>query len=139
MNWLRTKLRDMQRNVMTDTTSTPNNDAAQSEVNVPQGSTIVLGDDQMQKLANMVSAQLQHLVQTLGEDVMKGNFSGAWDDVKKEAINAGIQDAVQVTRVLEQQVMEHLATLGTSKQLDVAKGKMTDAFMWLGKHLGIGG
>lgn len=99
----------------------------------------ILSEDQLQKLAGMVASQLQGIVKVATDDIIKGNFSGAWDDVKKEAINAGIADAIQCTRILEQRVMEHLATLGDSKQLDIAKGKMTDAFLWLGKHLGIGG
>lgn len=92
-----------------------------------------------QQVAALLGPQLASLVKIGIDDAMKGNFAGAWGDVKGQLINDGIQDAITATRALEQSVMSHVGTLGTSKQLDVAKGKLTDAFIWIEKHLGVGG
>lgn len=100
---------------------------------------VLVPADQMEAFASLIVTQLQGLTKTVVEDVMKGNFSGAWGDVKAQAINDGITDAIQATRVIEQQLMTHIAGLGNSKQLDIAKGKISDAFIWIEKHLGIGG
>lgn len=133
MNWLVDKLRTMEDKVADVNEEVPKADPT------PAQPTVTIPPDQLQVLAGMVASQLSGLVKVATDDMIKGNFSGAWGDVKAQAINDGITDAIQVTRVIEQQLMTHIAGLGTSKQLDIAKGKISDAFIWIEKHLGIGG
>lgn len=130
MNWITDKLKQMEKDVMADITG---QEAVKAETLQPTTQSIA------QEVAGLLGSQLASLVKLGIDDAVKGNFSGAWGDVKGQAINFAMSDAIAATRALEQSVMTHVASLGNSKQLDIAKGKMTDAFMWLEKHLGIGG
>lgn len=93
--------------------------------------------DSITQLADLLRPQIGTIVQTAIADAMKGNFTGILSDTKTAAVNYALQDAVSAGKALEQMVYNHISTLGVSKELDVAKGKMTDAFMWIEKHLGI--
>lgn len=136
------KFKQMEKEVMTDTTGSAGQETVKSQPMSEMKSETVqpaVTQSIAQEVAGLLGPQLASLVKLGIDDAVKGNFSGAWGDVKGQLINDGIQDAISATRELETQVMSHVASLGSSKQLDIAKGKMADAFIWIEKHLGIGG
>lgn len=140
MNWILDKFNKVEKVIMTDI-SGQSGITAQSTQDTIVNKTVDANPQPTvaQQVAALVGPQLAGLIKIGIDDALKGNFAGAWGDVKSQLINDGIQDAIAATRALEQSVMDHISTLGTSKQLDVAKGKLTDAFIWIEKHLGVGG
>lgn len=144
MNWILDKFNKVEKVIMDEVTTVSSVDGNATQTATPAAvkqldTTQVPQPTVAQQVAALVGPQLAALVKIGIDDALKGNFAGAWGDVKSQLINDGIQDAISATRALEQSVMDHVSTLGTSKQLDVAKGKLTDAFIWIEKHLGVGG
>lgn len=152
MNWVTDKFKQLEKDIMSYTTDNASNTTVSSggsvvttgvintELPITESKSVPIGvatTDDLTALENKIVSQIGSIVQTAIKDATSGNFSGIISDAKTAAINDGIQDAVSATRVLEQSVMDHIATLGTSNQLDVAKGKIIDAFMWVEKHLGV--
>lgn len=135
MNWILDKFNQAEKVIMDEVTTVSSVDGNATQTATPAVAQPTVAE----QIVAMVGPQLAGLIKIGIDDAMKGNFAGAWGDVKGQLINDGIQDAITATRALEQSVMSHIGTLGTSKQLDVAKGKLTDAFIWIEKHLGVGG
>jgi hypothetical protein len=147
MNWIVNKFKQLEKEIMTDvsgiaTTTDPSIDPATPEEVIAKASadTVIPPApplDPVSQLVDLLKPQIADVVKTAVTDALKGNFAGIVTDTKNAAVNYAIQDAASAGKALEQMVYNHISTLGVSKELDVAKGKITDAFMWIEKHLGI--